>query len=87
MNKSKLKKVFDKIMNAYPETPSLICYTEAALITNPSPNELKRGFYKYVDKKDCEGCSKKEILKDTFGDMLDGKKSKPEERLYRNLWD
>lgn len=86
MKKSNLKEVFDKIMKAYPNMDSLVCYTEAVFITNPSPKEIKRGFYRYVEKSDYGDFTRKEIIRDTFGDMLDGKKSALEERLSRSLW-
>lgn len=86
MKKHKLKETFDKIMESWKNMSSLVCYTEAVLITNPSPIEIVKGFYRNVDRKDYEGFRPKEVLNDTFGDMLNGKKSRKEERLYRNFW-
>lgn len=87
MKKSKLKMVFDKIMLAYPKVNSLVCYTEAVFAINPTPKEIKRGFYKYVDKTDYAGFKPKEVIKDTFTDMLDGIKTLPNERLDRTLYE
>lgn len=81
MKRSKLKEVFDRVMASWPNISSLICFTEAVFITNPSLKEIKTGFYRLVDKADYKGFERNDILKDTFGDMLSGAKTLPNERL------
>ena len=86
MKKSNLRIVFNSIMKSWPKMSSLICYTEAVLITNPGSKLIRKNFNKFVDKNDYKGFKRIDVLKDTFGDMLEGKKSIPEERLNQSYY-
>lgn len=81
MTRQCLKELFDIITAAYPGMTSLVCYTEAVFITNPGPKQIRRGFYRWVDKKDYEGLKASEVLRDTFTDLLDGAETKENEKL------
>lgn len=81
MKKKTFKEVFDKISKSWPEHNSLIHFTEAILITNPEPRCIRRYFYKYVNTTDYKGEIVKELLRDIFGDIMQGKKSERCERL------
>lgn len=86
MKKSSLLEIFEKIKNAYPEYDSLIWFTEAVFICNPKPKDIKKFFYKYVKFSDYTDFEPKEILKETFGDLLNGVKTLKNERLSPGLY-
>lgn len=79
--KKTFKEVFDKISKSWPEHSSLICFTEAILITNPKPRYIRKYFNKYVMTHSYRGENIKELLNDIFGDMMKGNKSEKYERL------
>jgi|SRR3989344_1879231 len=81
MKKQCLKELFDKIMKEYHYATSLISFTEAVFISNPSPERIRNRFYKWVDPKDYEGLKARDVLRDTFTDLLDGARTKECERL------
>ena len=81
-----LTEVFEKISKRFSNNNQLVNFTEAVLITNPTPYQIRRGLYKLVSPSKFNGIKISRLLRDTFGEIMNGKKALTEEKLMRHFW-